>query len=108
VSVVENKRESTSLFDDYDFLIILLALFAVLVGGGLIWEYFFYKPKMERLNKVNGEYFKVQRLLTFQVSFSVDESEVDHVQVGSRQCWQRTFYLKKLSLLCSVWLLQTL
>jgi len=53
VSVVENKRESTSLFDDYDFLIILLALFAVLVGGGLVWEYFFYKPKMERLNKVN-------------------------------------------------------
>ena len=55
--MVENKGESTSLFDDYEFLIILLALFAVLVGGGLLWEYFYYKPKMERLNKVTGEYF---------------------------------------------------
>lgn len=53
VSVVKTSGESTSLFDDYEFLIILLALFAVLVGGGLLWEYFYYKPKMERLNKVN-------------------------------------------------------
>ncbi|XP_078346251.1 uncharacterized protein LOC144631641 isoform X2 [Oculina patagonica] len=60
VSVVENKSESTSLFDDYEFLIILLALFAVLVGGGLIWEYFYYKPKMERLNKVNSNDFEMQ------------------------------------------------
>jgi len=55
---VESKGESTSLFDDYEFLIILLALFAVLLGGGLLWEYFYYKPKMERLNKVNGEWFE--------------------------------------------------
>ena len=53
--MVKSSGESTSLFDDYEFLIILLALFAVLVGGGLLWEYFYYKPKMERLNKVNGE-----------------------------------------------------
>ena len=76
--MVETKRESTSLFDDYEFLIILLALFAVLVGGGLIWEYFYYKPKMERLNKVNsnGECFCNSTL------FLVNS----RVLVG-RECW---------------------
>ena len=55
ISVVQNEKHSTSLFNDYEFLIILLALFGVLLGGGLLWEYFYYRPKMERLNKVNGE-----------------------------------------------------
>lgn len=77
--MVKTSGESTSLFDDYEFLIILLALFAVLVGGGLLWEYFYYKPKMERLNKVNGQY-------TINLGFFfVDESEVDHVQTSFRQ-----------------------
>lgn len=72
VSVVESKGDSTSLFDDYDFLIILLALFAVLVGGGLLWEYFYYKPKMERLNKVDGECFGTSlRFLPFKLSRAV-------------------------------------
>jgi len=55
VSEDQTTKVSSSLFDDYDFLIILLALFGVLVSGGLIWEYFYYKPKMERINKVNYE-----------------------------------------------------
>lgn len=71
VSVVENSGESTSLFDDYDFLIILVALFAVLVGGGLLWEYFYHKPKMERLNKVNGESTLVTINLGFLFSMEV-------------------------------------
>ncbi|XP_022784223.1 uncharacterized protein LOC111324830 isoform X2 [Stylophora pistillata] len=53
VTVVETENQTTSLFEDYDFLIILLALFGILVGGGLIWEYFYYRPKIERVNKVN-------------------------------------------------------
>lgn len=89
--MVENKRASTSLFDDYEFLIILLALFAVLVGGGLIWEYFYYKPKMERLNKVTGECF----------CNSTSESELNHEKVDSRQYLKIVFFLKKLSLLCN-------
>ena len=80
--MVENSGESTSLFDDYEFLIILVALFAVLVGGGLLWEYFYYKPKMERLNKVNGE----STLVTINFGFLfVDEREADHVQTSFRQ-----------------------
>lgn len=55
VSKAENERVSSSLFDDYDFLIILLALFGILITGGLIWEYFYYKPKVERINKVNND-----------------------------------------------------
>ncbi|XP_068672285.1 uncharacterized protein [Montipora foliosa] len=56
-SFSEGQREkvSSSLFDDYNFLIILLAIFGTLIGGGLIWEYFYYKPKMEHMNKVNGD-----------------------------------------------------
>lgn len=53
VPVIETVKQTASLFEDYEFLIILLALFGILVGGGLIWEYFYYKPKMERINKVN-------------------------------------------------------
>ena len=53
--MIETVKQTASLFEDYEFLIILLALFGILVGGGLIWEYFYYKPKMERINKVNGE-----------------------------------------------------
>ncbi|KAJ7386302.1 hypothetical protein OS493_010708 [Desmophyllum pertusum] len=59
VSVVQNEKQSTSLFNDYEFLIILLALFGVLLSGGLLWEYFYYRPKMERLNKVNAEDFEM-------------------------------------------------
>ena len=58
MSEEQSEKESSSLFEDYDFLVILLALFGVLVGGGLLWEYFYYKPKMERINKVNGEWHK--------------------------------------------------
>ena len=54
-SDTQSQKVSSSLFDDYDFLIILPAIFGTLIGGGLVWEYFYYKPKVERINKVNGK-----------------------------------------------------
>lgn len=52
-SSTQSQNVSSSLFDDYDFLIILLAIFGTLIGAGLVWEYFYFRPKVERINKVN-------------------------------------------------------
>ncbi|XP_074639790.1 uncharacterized protein LOC141897994 isoform X2 [Acropora palmata] len=54
-SSTQSQNVSSSLFDDYDFLIILLAIFGTLIGAGLVWEYFYFRPKVERINKVNDD-----------------------------------------------------
>lgn len=61
--MVKISGESISLFDDYEFFIIFFVLFVVFVGGGFLWEYFYYKLKMECFNKVNGELIFVSILL---------------------------------------------
>jgi len=48
--------QSRSLFEDYEFFIILIALFSVMTGIGVLWEYFWYKPKMlEKMNRIKTE-----------------------------------------------------
>ncbi|KAK3708726.1 hypothetical protein QZH41_015160 [Actinostola sp. cb2023] len=47
--------QAGSLFEDYEFFVILIALFGVMTVIGVIWEYFYYNPKLIKQSHIDSE-----------------------------------------------------
>ncbi|XP_032227082.2 uncharacterized protein LOC116610353 [Nematostella vectensis] len=48
------SRSSRTLFEDWEFFVILIGLFSAMTGTGVLWEYFYYRPREMKLEQVDS------------------------------------------------------
>uniref|UniRef100_A0A6P8HNN2 Uncharacterized protein LOC116291225 n=1 Tax=Actinia tenebrosa TaxID=6105 RepID=A0A6P8HNN2_ACTTE len=51
----DDETGGGSLFEDYEFFIILIVLFAVMTAAGVLWEYIYYNPRIIKQNQIDDE-----------------------------------------------------